>query len=65
MSLGNEARRRGRDFEQIAEKNKALTESYPPRIPSKTWRECIKKVYEADPLFCPRCGGEMKIIIRP
>jgi len=33
-----------------------------PRIPSKSWRECIKKVYEADPLTCPRCGGQMKII---
>jgi hypothetical protein len=22
----------------------------------------IKQVYEVDPLFCPKCGGEMKII---
>jgi hypothetical protein len=34
----------------------------PPRIPSKKWRECIKKIYEVDPLCCPKCGGEMKII---
>ncbi len=34
----------------------------PRRIPSKTWRECIKKVWEADPLTCPRCQAEMKII---
>lgn len=34
----------------------------PRRIPSKTWRECIKKVWEADPLECPKCGFEMKII---
>jgi hypothetical protein len=32
------------------------------RIPSKQWRECIKKIYEVDPLCCPNCGGEMKII---
>ncbi len=32
------------------------------RIPSKQWRDCIKKIYEADPLCCPNCGGEMKII---
>jgi len=32
------------------------------RIPSKTWRECIKKIWEVDPLTCPHCGGEMKII---
>ncbi len=31
-------------------------------IPSKTWRECIKKIYEVDPLCRPRCGVEMKII---
>ena len=32
------------------------------RIPSKKWRELIKKVWEVDPLECPNCGGEMKII---
>jgi hypothetical protein len=32
------------------------------KIPSKTWRECIKKIWEVDPLACPQCGGEMKII---
>ena len=25
------------------------------RIPSKKWRELIKKFREADPLLCPRC----------
>ena len=39
-----------------------VSDYQPPRIQSKSWRECIKKVYEADPLTCPRCGGEMKII---
>ena len=34
----------------------------PRRIPSKAWRECIKKVWEVDPLECPRCGAEMKIV---
>jgi hypothetical protein len=29
---------------------------------SKTWRELIKKVWEVDPLTCPRYGSEMKII---
>jgi hypothetical protein len=28
----------------------------------KQERECIKKIWEADPLHCPTCGGEMKII---
>ncbi len=26
------------------------------------WTELIKKVYEADPLLCARCGGTMRII---
>jgi len=34
----------------------------PRRIPSKTWRELIKKIWEVDPLSCPRCHHEMKII---
>ncbi len=34
----------------------------PPRMLSKKWRECINKIYEVDPLCCPNCGGEMKII---
>jgi len=32
------------------------------KIPPPTWRECIKKVWEVDPLNCPYCLGEMKII---
>ena len=27
-----------------------------------TWEAVVKKVYEIDPLLCPFCGGEMKII---
>ncbi len=34
----------------------------PPRLTSKTWRQLIHKVWEVDPLVCPRCGSEMKII---
>lgn len=34
----------------------------PRRIPSPTWRECIKKIWEVDPLECPKCHGKMKII---
>lgn len=34
----------------------------PRKIPPPTWRECIKKVWEVDPLKCPHCKGEMKII---
>jgi len=34
----------------------------PRRIPSAKWRELIKKGREADPLMCPRCGHEMRIV---
>ncbi len=43
----------------------------PRKIPPPTWRECtprallsgrIKKVWEVDPLECPHCTGEMKIV---
>jgi len=33
-----------------------------PHVPSKTWRELIKKVWEVDLLTCSLCGSEMKII---
>ncbi len=43
--------------------------SHPPIIedetsfkPSRGWAEMIKKVYEVDPLLCPKCGGQMSII---
>ena len=34
----------------------------PVRIPLKSWRECIKKIWKIDPLECPRCHVEMRII---
>ena len=34
----------------------------PRRVASKKWRELIKKVWEVDPLICPHCQGEMKMI---
>jgi hypothetical protein len=32
------------------------------RLPAKGWAEMIRKVYEVDPMVCPRCGGTMKVI---
>ena len=34
----------------------------PRRIPPPLWRDCIKKIWEVDPLVCPHCQAEMKII---
>jgi len=33
-----------------------------PRIPRRGWAEMIRKVFEVNPLLCPRCGGQMRII---
>jgi len=32
------------------------------RIPSKGWAEMIRKVYEIDPMVCPKCGSRMKVV---
>ncbi len=45
--------------------SEGLVEIPPPpgsSIFKQRWAELIKKVYEADPLLCPRCGGAMRII---
>ena len=34
----------------------------PRRIPSRSWRELIKKVWEVDPLKFPQCHNEMRIV---
>jgi hypothetical protein len=39
-----------------------ISEHQPKKIPSRTWRECIKKVWEVNPLECTNCGAEMKIV---
>ena len=39
-----------------------IIEQEEPFRPSKGWAEMIRKVYEVDPLLCPSCGGQMKII---
>jgi len=30
--------------------------------PSRGWAGMIRKVYEVDPLCCPSCGGQMRVI---
>ena len=39
-----------------------LSEQECPRIPRRGWAEMIRKVYEVNPLTCPQCQGEMRII---
>jgi hypothetical protein len=62
---------RGQRDKRAAEEAKAagkgiqvidMSEHKPRRIPSAKWRELIKKVWEADPLLCPKCQKEMRIV---
>ena len=47
----------------IMKKGAETEEAAPPRRKANAhWAALIKKVYEADPLLCPKCGGQMKII---
>ena len=39
-----------------------ILEEDEPFVPSKGWADMIRKVYETDPLLCPKCGGQMRII---
>jgi hypothetical protein len=39
-----------------------IIEDDPSYVPSKGWAEMVRKVYEVDPLICPSCGGQMKVI---
>jgi hypothetical protein len=34
----------------------------PKRIPTRAWRELIKRAWDVDPLLCPKCGGQMRLI---
>jgi len=29
---------------------------------TKGWAAMIRKFYEVDPMVCPKCGGQMKVI---
>jgi hypothetical protein len=39
-----------------------IIEEESPRVPRRGWAEMIKKVYEVNPMACPKCQGEMRII---
>jgi transposase len=29
---------------------------------TRAWARLLAKVYEVDPMMCPKCGGDMKVI---
>ena len=38
------------------------TETPDARALRRSWAQLIKRIYEVDPLVCPSCGSEMKVI---
>lgn len=52
---------RGRTRKGGASDFRVLREGYRP-LSSKGWAALIRKVYEVDPLKCPRCGGRMTVM---
>jgi hypothetical protein len=57
------ARRREAEHKKLVQNNfEPLSDTDSDRKPvSKSWARLIKKVYEVDPLKCPKCSGAMKI----
>ncbi len=40
----------------------ARAEARDSRAMRRSWAKLIKRIYEVDPLVCPSCGSEMKVI---
>ena len=59
----NKARGVRRKLAAAAAAAQPATASRPQRNrSSQTWAMLIKRVYEVDPLACPKCGGLMKVV---
>ncbi|MBM3285170.1 MAG: hypothetical protein FJY81_04795 [Candidatus Aminicenantes bacterium] len=39
-----------------------IVEEESPMVPRRGWAEMIRKVFEVDPLVCPQCQSQMRII---
>ena len=47
---------------EAATSKEPLAEAAAVTRSSQTWAMLIKRVYEVDPLSCPECGGQMKVV---
>jgi len=52
--------RKKREAQSQVSKIEPLPES--SRKPSSSWAACIKQIYEIDPLECPKCRSQMRIV---
>ena len=60
VTCSNTARGRLKKEEGVPEYH--IIEDEIPRGLNRSWARLIQKVYEVDPLICPRCGGDMMIV---
>jgi hypothetical protein len=61
----NVARGKRRKLGQPAEaEGSAAVDPTPSEVSSlrRCWAELLRRVYEVDPLLCPKCGSQMKVI---
>lgn len=59
-------------YEKFGIKKEAVIDDNLPEVPDyqessdkasrRAWARLINKIYEVDPLVCPYCGSEMKVI---
>ena len=54
-------RARGERLKRTPKEQPAQSEE-PQARASATWAACIKRIYEVDPLKCPKCKGQMRIV---
>ena len=50
------------DGRHVPSASAARDQSHDARALRRSWAQLIKRVYEVNPLVCPSCGGEMRII---
>lgn len=57
------SRARGSEHEcPEADEPDAETHSHARQAAKAAWAKLIRKVYEVDPLLCPKCGAQMRVI---
>ena len=64
VSRGKRIKEKPKGEAEVAWKPKVIEVAPPPvsKESKKRWSYFIRKVYESDPLTCPKCQGEMRII---
>ncbi|MBU2563153.1 MAG: hypothetical protein KJ568_01730 [Actinobacteria bacterium] len=53
---------RGRLKKEEGESQFHIIEDESPGGLNRSWARLIQKIYEVDPLICPKCGGDMRVI---